>query len=115
LKSREIKGLIERVKNRFDVIIFDAPPVLPVTDASVLAPSVDSVVLVYEIGRTSREALIRTKIQLESVGAKISGVVLNHTQPETEAIVTYPYYKYRYGYPTLEEDKGLKRTKVKKA
>jgi tyrosine-protein kinase Etk/Wzc len=102
LKSKEIKSLVEKVKNRYDIILFDAPPVLPVTDASLLAPSMDCVVLVYEIGRTSREALVRTKIQLESVGAKITGVVLNHTQPETEAIISYPYYKYRYGYAPKE-------------
>lgn len=120
LKSKEIKGLIEKVRNRFDVIIFDAPPVLPVTDASLLAPSMDSVVLIYEIGRTSREALIRTKIQLESVGAKISGVILNHTQPETEAIVSYPYYKYKYGYapregPGYMKDQQKSKVKVKAA
>jgi capsular exopolysaccharide synthesis family protein len=113
LKSKEIKGLIEKVRNRFDVIIFDSPPVLPVTDASLLASSVDSVVIVYEIGRTSREALIRAKIQLESVGAKISGVILNHTQPETEAIVTYPYYKYKYGYPPREGPGYMKDQKAK--
>lgn len=109
LKSKEIKALMEKLKNRFDIIIFDSPPVLPVTDASLLAPGMDAVILVYEIGRTSREALIRAKTQLESVGAKITGVVLNHTQPETEAIATYPYYKYRYGYPAREE-KGNKES-----
>ena len=114
LKSKEIKGIIEKVKNRFDVIIFDAPPVLPVTDASLLAPNMDSVVLVYEIGRTSREALIRTKSQLESVGAKISGVILNHTQPETEGIPAYPYYKYKYGYaPRLEPGSAKEKEKGK--
>lgn len=103
LKSKEIKAMVERLKNRFDVIIFDAPPVLPVTDASLLAPGMDAVVLVYEIGRTSREALVRTKIQLESVGAKIRGVILNHTQPETEGIAAYPYYKYKYKYAAKDQ------------
>jgi capsular exopolysaccharide synthesis family protein len=102
LKSKEINTLIEKVKNRFDVVIFDAPPILPVTDASLLAPSMDTVVMVYEIGRTSREALLRAKLQIESVGAKIKGVILNHTQPETEAIVAYPYAKYKYGYAPRE-------------
>ncbi len=103
LKSKEIKPLVEKLKSRYDIIIFDAPPVLPVTDASLLAPGMDCVMLVYEIGRTSREALLRTKIQLESVGAKITGVVLNHTQPETEAIMSYPYHKYKYGYAAKDD------------
>ncbi len=113
LKSKEVKNLIEKVKNRYDLIIFDAPPVLPVTDASLLAPTMDCVVLIYEIGRTSREALIRTKIQLESVGAKITGVVLNHTQPETEAVMSYPYYKYRYGYASKESPFNRAENKTK--
>ena len=111
LKSKEMAILIEKLKNRFDAIIFDTPPVLPVTDASILAPKMDAVVLVYEIGRTSREALIRAKIQLESAGAKIAGVVLNHTQPQTEAITTYPYYRYHYRYG--EKEGEAKKGKVK--
>jgi Mrp family chromosome partitioning ATPase len=79
------------------VVIFDAPPVLPVTDASLLAPKVDGVIMVYEIGRTSREGLMRAKVQLEAVNAKILGVVLNHTQAQSEQISAYPYYKkYKY-------------------
>lgn len=113
LKSKEMSILIEKLKNSFDAIIFDAPPVLPVTDASILAPKMDAVVLVYEIGRTSREALIRAKIQLESSGAKIAGVVLNHTQPQTEAITAYPYYRYQYRYGEKEGTEkrgGVKET-----
>jgi Mrp family chromosome partitioning ATPase len=111
LESKEISSLIEKLKMRFDVVIFDAPPVLPVTDASLLAQKMDCTVIVYEIGKTSREALMRTKVQLESVGAKLAGVVLNHTNPQTDAISTYPYYtqKYRY-YGTDGQDKNKKET-----
>lgn len=97
IESKSMADIIARLKQQFDVVLFDSPPVLPVTDASLLAPKVDAVVVVYEIGRTGREGLMRTKVQLESVGAKIAGVVLNHTQPQTEAITAYPYYqKYKY-------------------
>jgi len=85
LESKELGSLIEEFKHRFDIILFDSPPVLPVTDASLLAP----------------------KTQLESMGGKISGVILNHTQPQTEAIVPYPYYyKYKYRYYGKEESKS---------
>ena len=103
LESKEVTHIIEQLKQRFDVVIFDAPPVLPVTDSSLLAPKVDCVVIVYEIGRTSREALIRTKVQLESAGAKIAGVVLNHTKSQMDAIATYPYSYQKYKYYTQEE------------
>lgn len=108
LKSKEVDTMLEIAKERFDVIIFDAPPVLPVTDASILAGKMDTVILVYETGRTSREALKRAKAQLESVGAKIAGVILNHTRPQAEAVVTYPYYKYHeyYGIGDSAKRKG---------
>jgi tyrosine-protein kinase Etk/Wzc len=114
LESKELTPLLEEFKRRFDVILFDSPPVLPVTDASLLAPKLDCVVIVYEIGRTSRDALLRAKTQLESMGGKISGVILNHTQPQTEAIVPYPYYyhyKYRYYEREGAEKKQVKRKK----
>ncbi len=110
LESKVLLGIIEQLKSRFDVIIFDAPPVLPVTDSSLLAPKMDCVILVYEIGRTSREGLMRAKVQLEAVGAKIAGVVLNHTQAQTEGISPYPYY-HKYKYYGKELEKKISRQK----
>lgn len=97
LESKGLPALLTALKAEFDVILFDTPPVLPVTDASLLAPHMDSVVIVYEIGRTSRDALLRTKVQMEAVGGKIAGIVLNHTRSEVEVMTNYPYY-YRYKY-----------------
>jgi polysaccharide biosynthesis transport protein len=108
LESKALSELISKLKARFDVIIFDTPPVLPVTDASLLAPKVDAVFMVYEIGRTSREGLMRAKVQLEAVNAKIVGVVLNHTQAQTEQISAYPYYK-KYKYYGKEETGSIGR------
>lgn len=113
LESKELPKLIEELKKRFDVIFFDSPPALLVTDAGLLASKMDGVVLCYEIGKIAREALLRAKIQLESAGAKISGVVLNHIAPQTEAMTPYPYY-YRYKYKYYVEDvKQAERVKVK--
>ncbi|MFH1783729.1 MAG: polysaccharide biosynthesis tyrosine autokinase [bacterium] len=96
LESTELANVIEELKKRFDVILFDSPPILPVTDASLLVSKVDRVILCYEVGRTARGALLRAKSQLESVGAKILGVVLNQINPQTEVMTPYSYYKYRY-------------------
>lgn len=105
LNSKQMKELLEILKLRFDCIILDSPPVLPVTDASILSPKVEATVLVYEIGRTSREALLRAKMQLEGVGGKILGIVLNNTQPSSEAVSLYPYYShYKYKYYTKEKE-----------
>jgi Mrp family chromosome partitioning ATPase len=110
LDSKEFKIMLETLRNQYDVVLVDAPPVLPVTDASILAPKVDTVVIVYEMGRMSREAVLRTKVQLQSVGAKISGIILNNTNPHTEAITSYPYYyRDKYKYYDKEEEHNDKK------
>lgn len=112
LSSDAMTQCIRQLQERFDVVIFDTPPALSLTDASILAKKIEGVIIVYEMGRTSRDALLRTKIQLESVGAKILGVILNHTRPQTEFQTSYyPYYrsyKYKYYYSS-EEHKDKKK------
>lgn len=104
LSSENIKSLAEELRSNFDVVLFDSPPVLPLSDALLLSSFCDGVILVYEIGRTSRDALIRTKSQLESYGGKISGIVMNQIKPEMSAYSGYRYYSYsKYKYYSSEE------------
>ena len=95
LSFPETDTLIEELSQNFDVVLYDSPPILPVTDAAVLAAKVDGVILVYQAGRTSRHALNRARIQLENVEAKILGVVINNIKAEFIEDVT-PYQRYRY-------------------
>jgi polysaccharide biosynthesis transport protein len=111
LASRDLGLITNKLKGDFDCIIFDSPPILPVTDAAIIAPLVDGVIICYEIGKTSRSALLRTKSQLESVNATIKGIVLNHTKPETEPLDPYPYY-YRYKNRYYREDLNQKEAKI---
>ena len=112
LESREWAALLQELRERFDYIFLDSPPVLPVADASILASQVDSVVLCYEIGKISRDALLRAKNQLESVGAHIAGVVLNQIKPQAMALHPYPYYaNYVYRY-NEEPHQGSRRPKA---
>lgn len=106
LSSNEVNSILEQLRFQFDVVIIDAPPVMPVTDASILASKADCVIIVYEIGRTNREALMRTKVQLESVGAKIAGVILNNTGAQKEIVGLYPYYSSKYRYYSQEKNAG---------
>ncbi len=94
LGSSEMRSFLEKMRMRYDLVLVDTPPVLPVADASVLAGMVDGVLFCYEMGRTSREALVRAKERMESVNAVVIGVVLNHTRPETQmrGVYTYPVY-----------------------
>lgn len=95
LHSGELNRVIGEVRGEYSLILMDCPPVLPVTDAILLAPLVDGIILVYQVGRASRQALVRAKSLLEGAGGKIMGVVLNHIHTE-ESYLTGTYSSYKY-------------------
>ncbi len=97
LGSDKMRTFLESLKKDYDIIILDTPPVLPVTDAAILASLVDGVVLVSSYGQTTFEGLARAKVQLENVGAKILGVILNKV-PASKRGGHYYYYYYYDGY-----------------
>lgn len=102
ITSNKMSELIRDWKNKFDIVIFDSPPVLPVTDVSILASKVDGTILVYQVGKVARSALRRAKLQLESVGGKVVGIILNNIRA-TEMELGDSYYYYRYGYGKEKE------------
>jgi len=77
LGSRKMEQVIAALKSRADIVLFDAPPVIAVTDAAVLGTKVDGVLLVVSAGRTRREHAQRAKESLERVHVRIVGAVLN--------------------------------------
>jgi len=98
LSSKPMSNLIDTLKNNFEVIIFDSPPILPVADSLILGSKLDGVVLVYQMGRVPRRALLRVKMQLDKANVKLWGVVLNDLRPEFEiGPPTYYYYHRYYG------------------
>ena len=96
LSSPLFNDFVVEVASRFDVILIDAPPVLPVTDAAILATRVDGVVLVYQLGRIGRAALRRAKVHLDNVRATIRGIVLNDVKAEVSSYSPEMGYM-RYG------------------
>ena len=101
--SERMSILIDEIKKDFDMVIFDTPPILPVSDVSVISPKVTGVVLVYQVGKTARSALLRAKKQLDSVNANLKGIVLNCLNPQAEMYKSY-YYYYHYRYYGKKED-----------
>jgi tyrosine-protein kinase Etk/Wzc len=105
LASPMFNDFIVEVASRFDVILIDAPPVLPVTDAVILSTRVDGVVLVYQLGRIGRAVLKRAKSHLDNVRAAIRGIVLNDIKAEVGYAADMQYIHYRYkGVPRDEDD-----------
>ncbi|MCZ6678471.1 MAG: polysaccharide biosynthesis tyrosine autokinase [Candidatus Poribacteria bacterium] len=103
LASQEMTDFLEELRNEYDVILVDIPPVLPVTDATVLAPKTDGVILVYRAGKTTRHAPKRAIELLKHSGAPVLGVVLNDAKPQVDPDISY-YYHYYYGEPDQPQD-----------
>ncbi|MGR3302274.1 MAG: GumC family protein [Candidatus Scalindua sp.] len=104
LNSAKMSEILSQMKEAYDIVLIDTTPVLPSTDAVVLAAKVDGVVLVNQVGQIARGALKRAKAQLDNAKANIIGVVLNGLKPETgREYKDYGYYGYYYSYGAEEE------------
>lgn len=93
--SSRMAEILDTVKADYDTIILDAPPLLAVTDASLLSELADMVVVVLEAGRVQIRAMQRMKELLESLQVKIAGMVLN--DKTGKGMEYYSYYRDRYG------------------
>jgi capsular exopolysaccharide synthesis family protein len=107
LHSAAFGRLKEDLLANFDWVIFDSPPMGAVTDAAVLAPQVDGVLLVVRAGRTTRDSILSAKKQLDSVSARLVGSVLNDIELRMRGSrYGGESYRYRYtaqGYAPIEE------------
>ena len=89
LGSRRMSEVIAALQQHAEMVLFDAPPVIAVTDAAVLSSKVDAVLLVVSAGKTKREHAKKAKALLEKVNAHLIGTVLNNVKGETGL---YQYY-----------------------
>ena len=96
LGSQKMKKILEQLKDEYDVVVIDSPPVIPVTDAALLASIVDGVVLVLSQGQTRIDVAQKAVEQLKNVGARILGTVLNNVNTNGGSYYYYYYYHY-YG------------------
>jgi capsular exopolysaccharide synthesis family protein len=113
LNSQRMTDLIAIFREEFDFIVFDCPPVLPVTDAAILASKTDGTLIVYRVGKIARSALKRAKVLLENVRGRVLGMVLTglkaEVSPDYEEL---EYYRYAYGNePSRVERERIPRQK----
>lgn len=101
LNSQRMIDLIQYVKKSYDMVFFDSPPILGVSDASVIASSVDLTLVVVQHRRFPRAMLKRVKQGLTNVGANIIGCVLNNTDIRHDEY--YEYYTSYYQYYSPEK------------
>ena len=110
LGSKRMVTLIDVLRQHYDRIIIDSPPVTAVTDSNVLTGVVDGVVLVVRAGEAVKDVVLNAVHSLQSVKAKIFGVVLNGVDIGKESYYYYQYHYYYYG----EDGDTKKKTRKKK-
>jgi len=96
LNSQRMSDTIAELKSRYDLIFFDSPPMLGVSDASVLASEVDETIIIVQHRRFPRAMLTRVKHAIVSVGGTLLGVVLNDVDLKHDQ--NYYYYTHYYAY-----------------
>jgi capsular exopolysaccharide synthesis family protein len=114
ISSQRMNTLLGELRQEFDIILVDAPPLLPVADSMVLSTKVDGVIMVYMVGKAPRNSLRLAKERLEAVQARILGLVLNDIRPETTGLTYQSYYMYAYS-PTKEKQKKKRHLKLFRA
>ena len=121
LGSDKMRQLIKELSEEF-IVVVDVPPLLPVTDASLLSNSVDGVILVGSIGRSHREQMTEASSILKKVNANLFGLVLNRAPRKGLGnsyygfgyASTYVGYATYYGYGKDGDKKSSKKSSAKK-
>lgn len=91
INSTAMSNLLEELKNNYDILIIDSPPLELVTDGQILATKVDGTVLVIKAGQSKTESVKEAKNLLNKVGANIIGLVINQVKKSRKK------YSYYYG------------------
>lgn len=98
LTSPRFQQVLEQLRDRFDLVLVDTPPLLAVSDPSVVAPRVDGVILTIRVVKNGRPAAERAKELLTSLGARVLGVVVNGFAGASTPYGYYSYYQSPYHY-----------------
>ena len=105
LGSASMKDMVAELKRRYDFVFFDSPPIMGVSDASILASEIDSVIQVIQYRRYPQPMNIRAKQMIEKVGGTLIGIVLNNiNMSQDESYYYYSGYYHGYYYYSKNEE-----------
>jgi capsular exopolysaccharide synthesis family protein len=105
LSSAQMRDLISELKQRYDFVFFDSPPIMGVSDASILASEVSMTVQVIQYRRYPQPMNIRAKQLIEKVGGNLVGIVLNNiNMSQDESYYYYSGYYHDYYYSKKEDE-----------
>jgi succinoglycan biosynthesis transport protein ExoP len=104
LDTQRVRDLISNLKARYEYVFFDSPPIMGISDSSIIASEVDGVMLVVQYRKYPRQMSARAKRLIENVGGEISGVVLNNINIMRDDYYYYNSYYSHYSDPVREDE-----------
>jgi len=108
LQSQAMRHLVARLQSSYEYVIIDAPPLLPVADASIMSTDTDGSILVTRHAKTTKEQLRQAANRIEQVGGRLFGVVVNMSPRRKRGYDGYGY-GYGYGYEAESAQKSSRR------
>jgi capsular exopolysaccharide synthesis family protein len=106
LGSDRMGKLVDDLEQEWDIILFDSPPIVAVTDSSMISAEIDALIMVVKAGQTERSAVDRALDTVTNVKSPLIGVILNGANPETLAGKYSYYYSYYNYYYNSDDEKG---------
>lgn len=114
LESQRMTNLVEELKEVYDLILFDAPPIIAVTDASILASRLDGLILLLGVNKVTRKAGRHALQLLGRAKVKVWGMVVRGVRPDNDGYY-YSYYHRYYGNMERDNKKSKKKVTAKQA
>ena len=113
LGSSRMSQLLSEVNKRFDIVLFDSPPVLGVSDASLLVSKVDATLVVLQPSKMPLKALLRMRSVIQNVGGQIMGLVMNNVDISSDS--QYQYYTTYYSYYSPDDSRKTLNQEAQKS
>ena len=96
-------NLVSCLEDDWDMVLFDSPPLVAVTDATMISKEIDQIVMVVKVGHTDKRAFNHTVTSLRNVNAPLGGVILNAVTSKNSYGSYYYYYQYYHYYGSEKE------------
>ena len=96
LGSKRMMNLVKQLEEDWDMVLFDSPPLIAVTDANMIVKEIDQIVLVVKSGQTDKKAFHHTISNLKNIDAPIGGIIMNAVTGKSSYGSYYYYYYYQY-------------------
>jgi tyrosine-protein kinase Etk/Wzc len=95
LGSNRMTKFVKQIENDWDIVLFDSPPMIAVTDATMISKEIDQVVLIVKVGQTDKKAFHHTINNLRNINAPLGGIIMNAVTSKS-SYGSYYYYYYQY-------------------